>query len=92
MTAPVRDGAPHATLVTATAAETLGRRPLDPYEGVDYKPLWRSGKSVTGPGEAVGPGTYVHIPTGVTHSIRAVGDGPASVLYLSLRDEPGGGT
>lgn len=40
-------------------------------------------------GVVVGPGTYVHIPARVEHSIRAVGDGAATVLYLYLRDEPG---
>jgi quercetin dioxygenase-like cupin family protein len=109
--------------VTAAAAEALGWRPLDPYEGVDYKLLWRSGKSVAGLmriapramvtphvhdrshhhiwvvdgtvemlGEVVGPGAYVHIPASVDHSIRAAGDGSAIMLYLYLRDEPGGGT
>jgi quercetin dioxygenase-like cupin family protein len=109
--------------VSAAAAEARGWHPLDPYEGVDYKLLWRSGKSVAGLmriapgamvtphthdrshhhiwvvegtaemlGEVVGPGTYVHIPASVDHSIRAVGDGPATMLYLYLRDEPGGGT
>jgi hypothetical protein len=28
----------------------------------------------------------------VEHSIRAAGDGSAIMLYLYLRDEPGGGT
>ena len=122
MTAPVSEGAPYATLVTAAAAEALGWRPLEPYEGVDYKLLWRSGKSVAGLmriapgamvtphthdrshhhiwvidgtvemlGEVVGPGTYVHIPASVEHSIRAMGDGPATMMYLYLREEPSGG-
>lgn len=122
MTAPVSEGAPHATLVTAAAAESLGWHPLDPYDGVDYKLLWRSGKSVAGLmqiapgamvtphthdrshhhiwvidgtaemlGEVVGPGTYVHIPASVEHSIRALGDGPATMLYLYLREGPAGG-
>lgn len=42
------DPRPHATLVTSRAAEALTWRPLEPYEGVDYKLLWRSGKSVAG--------------------------------------------
>jgi uncharacterized RmlC-like cupin family protein len=40
--------APVATLVTQAAAEGLPWQPLDAYEGVDYKLLWRSGKSVAG--------------------------------------------
>jgi quercetin dioxygenase-like cupin family protein len=38
-------------------------------------------------GERVGPGTYVHIPARVDHSVRAVGDDACTVLYLYLRDE-----
>ncbi len=114
--------APHATLVTAAAGDALPWQPLNPYDGVDYKLLWRSGSSVAGlmriaPSamvtphahvasqhhmwvvdgsvemlhEVVGPGTYVHIPAGVDHSLRAVGDRPATVLYLYLREESGPG-
>ena len=85
---------------------------------MDYKLLWRSGKSVAGlmrieagrvvtrhahvrshhhmwvvdgsvemSGELVGPGTYAHIPARVDHELRAVGDRPATVLYLYLRDD-----
>jgi mannose-6-phosphate isomerase-like protein (cupin superfamily) len=124
MTEPADVGAARvATLVTRVAADALRWRPLEPYERVDYKLLWRSGKSVAGlmriaPGglvsphahvrshhhlwvldgtaevldEEVGPGTYVHIPARVDHSIRAVGDGPCTMLYLYLRDEPGPGS
>jgi quercetin dioxygenase-like cupin family protein len=38
-------------------------------------------------GERVGPGTYVHVPAGVEHGIRAVGEGGSTVLYLYLREE-----
>lgn len=109
---------PVATFVSPEAAEALAWHPLDDYEGVEYKLLWRSGKSVAGlmhiaPGGAVTPhahvrshhhlwvldgtaevldkqarpGTYVHIPARVDHSIRAVGDRPCTLLYLYLRDE-----
>jgi mannose-6-phosphate isomerase-like protein (cupin superfamily) len=110
---------PVATLVTSAAADALAWHPLEPYKGVEYKPLWQSGKSVAGllrirPGEGVtphahvrshhhmwvvdgtvemlgervGPGTYAHVPARVDHSIRSVGDGPSTLLYLYLRDEP----
>jgi mannose-6-phosphate isomerase-like protein (cupin superfamily) len=124
MTEPADVGAAAvATLVTRAAADALSWHPLEPYEGVDYKLLWRSGKSVAGlmriaPGglvsphahvrshhhlwvldgtaevldAEVGPGTYVHIPARVDHSIRAAGDGPCTMLYLYLRDEPGRGS
>lgn len=111
---------PVATLVTRAAADALSWHPLEDYEGVDYKLLWRSGGSVAGLmriapdgvvtphahvhahhhlwvtegtvdvlDEHVGPGTYVHIPAGVDHSIRAVGGQGCTMLYLYLRDEPG---
>ena len=114
---------PVATLVTRAAADALAWHPLEEYEGVDYKLLWRSGGSVAGlmriaPGglvtphahvrshhhlwvtdgtvevldEQVGPGTYVHIPAGVDHSIRAVGDRACTMLYFYLRDEPSSGS
>lgn len=109
---------PVATLVTAAAADALAWRPLEPYTGVDYKLLWRSGRSVAGLmrispgsevtphvhvrshhhmwvvagtaemlGERAGPGTYVHVPAGVLHGIRATGGDPCTMLYLYLRDE-----
>jgi mannose-6-phosphate isomerase-like protein (cupin superfamily) len=117
---------PVATLVTSAASDALAWHPLQPFSGVDYKLLWRSGKSVAGVmrlmpggevslhshvrshhhmwvidgdaemlGERVGPGTYVHVPAGVEHGIREVGDDACTVLYLYLRDElegsgPGG--
>jgi mannose-6-phosphate isomerase-like protein (cupin superfamily) len=115
--------APVATLLTRAAADALTWHPLEEYEGVDYKLLWRSGGSVAGlmrldPGgvvtphahvrahhhlwvtdgtvevldEEVGPGTYVHIPAGVDHSMRAVGDSACTMLYLYLQDEPGSAT
>jgi quercetin dioxygenase-like cupin family protein len=40
-------------------------------------------------GEQVGPGTYLHIPAGVEHGIRDVGDEGCTVLYLYLRDGNG---
>lgn len=112
------EAAPFATLVTRAAAEALAWHPLAPYDGVEYKLLWRSGKSVAGlmrlaPGGAVtphthvrshhhlwvvdgtaemlgrrvGPGTYLHVPAGVEHGLRAVDETGCSVLYLYLRDE-----
>ena len=119
MTEPTGTGAvPVATLVTRAASDALAWHPLEPFEGVDYKLLWRSGKSVAGLmriapgglvslhshvrahhhmwvvegtaemlGEHAGPGTYLHIPAGVEHGIRDVGEGGCTVLYSYLRDE-----
>jgi mannose-6-phosphate isomerase-like protein (cupin superfamily) len=112
-----------ATLVTRAARDALAWHPLEQFDGVDYKLLWRSGKSVAGImriapgrevtphahvrshhhmwvvdgtsemlGEHVGPGSYVHIPAGVEHGVRDVGESGCTVLYLYLRDEGGGGT
>lgn len=118
MTDPTDVGAaPVATIVTRAAADARAWHPLEPYEDVDYKLLWRSGKSVAGLmriaagglvtphahlrshhhlwvldgtaevlDEEVGPGTYVHIPARVDHSIRAVGASPCTMLYLYLQD------
>jgi quercetin dioxygenase-like cupin family protein len=35
-------------------------------------------------GQRLGPGSYIHIPEGVAHTITA-GPGPATMLYLFLR-------
>jgi len=107
-----------ATLVTRAASEALAWHPLEPYQGVDYKLLWRSGRSVAGLmrvapggavsphahdrahhhmwvvdgtaemlGEHVGPGTYAHVPAGIEHGIRGVGEDGCTLLYLYLLDE-----
>jgi len=39
-------------------------------------------------GERVGPGTYLHIPAGIEHDIRDVGEDGCTLLYLYLLDEP----
>jgi quercetin dioxygenase-like cupin family protein len=116
------DLGPVATLVTRAAAEALDWHPLEPYDGVDYKLLWRSGKSVAGLmrlapggavtphthvrshhhlwvidgtaemlGERVGAGTYVHVPAGVEHGLRALDEAGCTLLYLFLREEPAPG-
>jgi mannose-6-phosphate isomerase-like protein (cupin superfamily) len=121
MTDPTDLVAPFATLVTSSAVDALPWRPLAPYEDVDYKLLWQSGKSVAGlmrlapgavvaphthvrshhhlwivdgiaetRGEPVGTGSYVHVPAGVEHGLRAVGDAGCTVLYLYLRDDSPG--
>ncbi|MFP3899439.1 MAG: cupin domain-containing protein [Acidimicrobiia bacterium] len=59
----VEAAAPAATVVDREAAEALPALPLEGFEGVTYKLLWRSGKSVAGimhvrPGREVG--AHVH--------------------------------
>lgn len=77
-------GAPRAvpvvTLVTKAAADVLPWRPLEPYPGVDYKLLWRSGKSVAGlmritPGREVTRHAHVR-----SHHHMWVVDGTAELL------------
>jgi mannose-6-phosphate isomerase-like protein (cupin superfamily) len=128
MMAPMTESAgaeapPTATLVTRAASDALAWHPLESFDGVDYKLLWRSGKSVAGLmrilqggtvtphahvrshhhmwvvdgsadmlGERVGPGTYLHVPAGVEHGIRDVGEGGCIVLYLYLREESADGS
>lgn len=73
-------GVPVATLVTSAAADALSWHPLEPYAGVDYKLLWRSGKSVAGlmriaPGAEVTPHAHVR-----SHHHMWVLDGTAEML------------
>ena len=53
-----------ATVVTPPAAADLAWHPLESFDGVDYKLLWRSGKSVAGlmrvaPGAEVSPHAHL---------------------------------
>jgi uncharacterized RmlC-like cupin family protein len=53
-----------ATVVTPAVAAGLAWHRLEPFDGVDYKLLWRSGKSVAGllrvaPGAEVSPHAHV---------------------------------
>lgn len=71
---------PVATFVTRAAAEALAWHPLEPYAGVDYKLLWRSGKSVAGlmriaPGGEVAQHAHVR-----SHHHLWVIDGTADML------------
>jgi uncharacterized RmlC-like cupin family protein len=66
MTESARSEAPPmATLVTRAASDALAWHPLEPFDGIDYKLLWRSGKSVAGimripPGAEVSLHTHDH--------------------------------
>jgi uncharacterized RmlC-like cupin family protein len=51
--------------------------------------MWVSAGRAEMLGEQVGPGTYLHIPAGVEHGIRDVGDEGCTVLYLYLRGGDG---
>ena len=63
------------------AAEALAWHPLDDYEGVDYKLLWRSGGSVAGL-MRLAPGGVVHAlrPHVRAHHHLWVTDGTVEVL------------
>lgn len=69
-----------ATLVSRAAGESLAWHPLEPFAGVEYKLLWRSGKSVAGlmriaPGGELAPHAHVR-----SHHHLWVIDGTAEML------------
>jgi mannose-6-phosphate isomerase-like protein (cupin superfamily) len=71
---------PVATIVTDAAADALAWHPLGSDPGVDYKLLWRSGKSVAGmlrlaPGAELTPHAHVR-----SHHHLWVTEGTAEVL------------
>ncbi len=39
-------------------------------------------------GQRLGPGSYVHIPAGVEHGLKAVSPGGCVLLYLYVRERP----
>jgi quercetin dioxygenase-like cupin family protein len=78
---PGAEAPPFATLVTSEAARALAWHKLDPFEGVDYKLLWRSGESVAGilriaPGSSVSPHAHVRSQ----HHMWVI-DGSAEMLH-----------
>lgn len=84
----VGTAAPVATVVTRAEAEERPWHPLEQYEGVDYKLLWRSGKSVAGlmriaPGGSVSPHAHVR-----SHHHIWVVEGDAEMM--GQRVGPGG--
>lgn len=93
------EAVPVATLVTAAAREALAWHPLEPFDGVDYKLLWRSGKSVAGlmrlaPGAEVSPHAHVrsHHHLWVTEgSARMLGGrvGPGTYVHIPAGVEHG---
>jgi mannose-6-phosphate isomerase-like protein (cupin superfamily) len=78
-----------ATVVTPAAAAGLTWDRLEPFEGVDYKLLWRSGKSVAGlmrvaPGAEVSPHAHVR-----SHHHLWVLEGEADMVGDGERVGPG---
>jgi mannose-6-phosphate isomerase-like protein (cupin superfamily) len=78
-----------ATLVTPAAAAGLAWQRLEPFEGVDYKLFWRSGKSVAGvmrvaPGAEVSPHAHVR-----SHHHLWVLEGEADMVGDGERVGPG---
>jgi mannose-6-phosphate isomerase-like protein (cupin superfamily) len=90
---------PAATLVTSAAAAERAWHPLEPFEGVDYKLLWRSGKSVAGlmrvaPGGSVSLHAHVrahHHMWVIDGSANMLGDrvGPGTYLHIPAGVEHG---
>ncbi|HEX6420287.1 MAG TPA: cupin domain-containing protein [Acidimicrobiales bacterium] len=71
---------PLATLVTRAASDAMAWHPLEEFDRVSYKLLWRSGKSVAGlmrvaPGGSVSSHTHRH-----SHHHMWVVDGTAEML------------
>lgn len=93
------DAAPVATLVTSAATDALAWHPVEPYDGVDYKLLWRSGKSVAGlmrvaPGGAVTPHSHVrshHHMWVIDGTAEMLGErvGPGTYVHVPARVEHG---
>lgn len=91
--------APRATLVTRAAADALAWHPLDGYEGVEYKLLWKSGKSVAGlmrlaPGAAVTRHAHVrshHHLWVVDGSVEVLGEvvGPGTYVHIPAKVDHG---
>jgi quercetin dioxygenase-like cupin family protein len=50
--------------------------------------LWVLEGTVQVLGSSLGPGSYVHIPAGISHALVNGGDGPAVFHYLYLNPEP----
>jgi oxalate decarboxylase/phosphoglucose isomerase-like protein (cupin superfamily) len=88
-----------ATIVTRAASDALAWHPLEPFDRVDYKLLWRSGKSVAGimrvePGGSVSPHTHHrshHHMWVVEGSAEMLGErvGPGTYLHVPAGVEHG---
>lgn len=93
------DAATVATLVTRAASDALAWHPLDPFDRVDSKLLWRSGKSVAGimrvrPGGSVSPHTHQrshHHMWVVEGNAEMLGErvGPGTYLHVPAGVEHG---
>ncbi|HEX6237819.1 MAG TPA: cupin domain-containing protein [Acidimicrobiales bacterium] len=96
----VEAAAPAATVVDREAAEALPALPLEGFEGVTYKLLWRSGKSVAGimhvpPGREVG--AHVHqrshhhiwVQEGSAEMVGGRRVGPGSYVHVPAGVEHG---
>jgi len=76
-----RNDASMAGVLTVAAGHHLGTHA----HHANHHHLWvLDGRAVV-LGEEVGPGSYVHVPTGVAHDIDATTTEGCTVLYLYLR-------
>jgi mannose-6-phosphate isomerase-like protein (cupin superfamily) len=70
-----------AGVLTVAAGSRLGTHA----HRVNHHHMWVLDGHAVVLGESIGPGTYVHIPSGVDHDIDASGTEGCAVFYLYLR-------
>lgn len=76
-----RDESSMAGVLTVQAGRHLGAHT----HRVNHHHIWVLAGEPIVLGRQLGPGSYVHIPSGVEHDIEAPEDGACTVLYLYLR-------
>lgn len=70
-----------AGVMTVAAGHRLGRHA----HHANHHHIWVVEGHATILDEAVGPGSYVHVPSGVEHDIDATGTDGCTVFYLYIR-------
>jgi quercetin dioxygenase-like cupin family protein len=75
-----QDGSSIAGVLDVAAGHRLGAHT----HRVNHHHLWVIDGAAQILGEEVGPGSYVHVPSGVEHDIDATGTGGCRVFYLYL--------
>ena len=76
-----RDDTSMAGVLTVAAGHHLGAHA----HRRNHHHIWVLDGHATTLGADVGPGSYVHIPSGVTHDIDASSTGGCTVFYLYIR-------
>ncbi len=76
-----RDATSMSGVLTVLAGHRLGRHS----HRVNHHHFWVLDGEATVLGKRLGPGSYVHIPSGVEHDIDATASGGCTVFYLYIR-------